>query len=401
MTFIQWLYEKYSSENWQLYIKRLSANDTGASGSHQVGVYFSKDFLASVFPSIDTTSVKNPSLNLGSSIVNPLPKFSSTVRAVYYNTKFFGKTRDEKRITRWGGKASPIQNVEFTGSVAVFAFKQKAGQDATFLEVWICSSINEETELEAFVGEIVPGEQMHGHAAKLLHGVDARYNSFELATYPVEWSTSFPSGHELVSYVSERIKSYKIDPDRLLIKRRDAEYSMFKKLEEQHVLQKVSSGFLTMDDFLATANSVSNRRKARSGRSLELHLERIFAENGISGFSTQASTEGNKKPDFIFPAIDAYRDISFPSNKLRMLAVKTTCKDRWRQILNEADRIPVKHLFTMQQGVSENQFQEMKDAGVKLVVPKPLHDNFPKSIRHELMSLEEFIEEIRANNDSA
>ena len=79
-----------------------------------------------------------------------------------------------------------------------------------------------------------------------------------------------------------------------------------------------------------------------------------------------------------------------------MLAVKTTCKDRWRQILNEADRIKTKHLFTLQQGVSENQFREMKEAGVKLVVPKPLHDSFPKSIRSELISLSEFIEELKS-----
>lgn len=30
-----------------------------------------------------------------------------------------------------------------------------------------------------------------------------------------------------------------------------------------------------------------------------------------------------------------------------MLAVKTTCKDRWRQILNEADKIHQVHLFTL------------------------------------------------------
>ena len=59
-----------------------------------------------------------------------------------------------------------------------------------------------------------------------------------------------------------------------------------------------------------------------------------------------------------------------------MLVVKTTCKDRWRQILNEADRIPVKHLFTLQEGVSVNQFQEMCESNVRLVVPKPLINKY-------------------------
>lgn len=396
MTFIEWLYEKYSGNNWQLYIKRLSANDTGASGGHQVGVYFSNEFLASVFPSIDTKNVENPSVNLKSLIVSPLPQFSSAVRAIYYNGKFFGKTRNEKRITRWGGKQSPIQNVDLTGAAVVFAFDQSTGKDASRLEVWVCTSLAEEAELETFVGEVVPGEPMYGQASMLLQGVGNRYDTAKVAEVPAEWANDFPTGLELVTYVSENLKSYNDDPDKLLIKRRDAEYLLFKKIEENLFLQTITDGFKNMDEFMATANSVSNRRKSRAGRSLELHLETIFTENGVTNFSTQANTEGNKKPDFIFPTIDCYRDTSFPESGLRMLAVKTTCKDRWRQILNEANRIKIKHLFTMQQGVSENQFQEMKDAGVKLVVPKPLHDNYPKSIRGELLSLSEFISELKS-----
>ena len=35
-------------------------------------------------------------------------------------------------------------------------------------------------------------------------------------------------------------------------------------------------------------------------------------------------------------------------------------KDRWRQVLNEADCIETKYLFTLQQGISKNQLREMK-----------------------------------------
>jgi hypothetical protein len=31
-----------------------------------------------------------------------------------------------------------------------------------------------------------------------------------------------------------------------------------------------------------------------------------------------------------------------------MLGAKTTCKDRWRQVLTEAIKIPHKHLFTLE-----------------------------------------------------
>jgi hypothetical protein len=78
-----------------------------------------------------------------------------------------------------------------------------------------------------------------------------------------------------------------------------------------------------------------------------------------------------------------------------MLAVKTTCKDRWRQILTEADRISDKHLLTLQEGVSESQFREMTEARVRLVVPAELTNAFPKSVRPHLQTLESFIGDVR------
>ena len=78
-----------------------------------------------------------------------------------------------------------------------------------------------------------------------------------------------------------------------------------------------------------------------------------------------------------------------------MLAVKTTCKDRWRQILTEADRIKTKHLLTLQEGVSESQFREMVGAGVQLVVPGPLKKKFPTSVQVHLQTVESFIADIR------
>ena len=63
--------------------------------------------------------------------------------------------------------------------------------------------------------------------------------------------------------------------------------------------------------------------------------------------------------------------------------------------MNEAERLDKSYLFTLQQGVSENQFSEMKREGVQLVVPLDLHKNYPESIRHQLLSLDSFIEETK------
>jgi hypothetical protein len=164
-------------------------------------------------------------------------------------------------------------------------------------------------------------------------------------------------------------------------------------------MPRINSGFDSVEAFVEFAGSLTNRRKSRSGRSLELHARLIFSEEAVP-FSWQARTEYKKAPDFIFPSQDAYHDPDFPAESLRMLATKTTCKDRWRQVLNEADRIPHKHLLTLQEGVSESQFREMQDAGVRLVVPMSLMPSYPDEIRTDLLSFERFLAELRATQPS-
>ena len=83
--------------------------------------------------------------------------------------------------------------------------------------------------------------------------------------------------------------------------------------------------------------------------------------------------------------------MTFPAKDLVFLGAKTTCKDRWRQILNEADRIGDKYLFTLQQGISKNQLSEMKSEHVTLVVPEAYRQSFPTEFRTDIKSLSSFI----------
>lgn len=144
------------------------------------------------------------------------------------------------------------------------------------------------------------------------------------------------------------------------------------------------------------ANMVLNRRKSRAGKSLEHHLSAIFDGNNIR-YAAQATTEGNKRPDFLFPSQDAYRDLSFPASKLISLAAKTTCKDRWRQVINEADRLRglPKYLCTLQQGISPAQMDEMQSEYVILVVPKPYIASYPADRRERIWSIYKFVEFVR------
>lgn len=121
--------------------------------------------------------------------------------------------------------------------------------------------------------------------------------------------------------------------------------------------------------------TVQNRRKSRVGLALENHLEQIFTECGIR-YSRAAVTENRSKPDFIFPGQAEYHDPTFNPLNLSMLGVKSTCKDRWRQVLAEAGRIERKHLLTLEAAISANQTDEMQAKNLQLVLPRSLHATY-------------------------
>ena len=74
-----------------------------------------------------------------------------------------------------------------------------------------------------------------------------------------------------------------------------------------------------------------------------------------------------------------------------MLGVKSTCKDRWRQVLTEADRIKEKHLLTLEAAISTNQTNEMKNRNLQLVIPKAIHETYLPEQQNYIMSVFDFI----------
>ncbi len=325
-----------------------------------------------------------------------------TLRGIYYNNRHFDGpgSRNEHRLTRWNTdvKNSPAQDPENTGALAIFAFHvPHLGRDSEFLDIWICKGLEEEEFVENKIGEVIPGSSLFDRGDRLFAGFASSPDK-EPSSVPIPqgWEDNFPSGEEIISYLLAMFRTEKTTPDELILERRDNEYKLFRQIEEFHILHQVQKGFVSVEEFMQMANSVSNRRKSRSGKSLEIHLEHLFRQFGLVAFNTQCKTEGNKRPDFIFPSCADYHDPAFPDQNLRMLAVKTTCKDRWRQVLNEANRVGRIHLFTLQEGVSPHQFAEMTTENVKLVVPKPLHAKYPELVRDKLMTLNDFILETKS-----
>ena len=185
------------------------------------------------------------------------------------------------------------------------------------------------------------------------------------------------------------------DPDLALLAWMEREELMFRRLERRIVAERIANGFASangadVDGFLKFSLSVQNTRKARVGLALENHLEAIFSAYGIR-YARGAETENKNKPDFLFPGQPEYRDKDFPTGMLTMLGAKSTLKDRWRQVLSEAERISVKHLATLSPGLSLNQTDEMRAKGLQLVVPNQLHTTYRSSQRAWLMDMRGFL----------
>jgi len=193
--------------------------------------------------------------------------------------------------------------------------------------------------------------------------------------------------------LSECTKDFgSMQPDQLLMSCIEAEYRLFKLVERILCQQDVIRVFRSIDDFLHTAATIMNRRKARAGRSLENHFSFILQREGIP-HEMRARVDG--RPDVIIPGSAEYRDESYPVQKLFVMGLKTTCKDRWRQVLNEAKRTKRKYILTLQPGISTTQLQEMKDSGVMLVVPKPLQTNYPRDNPLKLLTVRELFAEVK------
>lgn len=78
-----------------------------------------------------------------------------------------------------------------------------------------------------------------------------------------------------------------------------------------------------------------------------------------------------------------------------MLGVKTSAKERWRQVLAEADRIDNKHLITLEPAISKNQTDEMIAQNLQLVLPQPLMETYTEEQQADLITLSDFIGIVR------
>lgn len=265
--------------------------------------------------------------------------------------------------------------------------------------LWLFGLPQELDQATAKPGEELASVELSVVESSILEaiGIKAQFPEAATLTALIErFGLSFPTTREMSEFARSAVEVDAIaEPDAALMTWYSTEEQLFKGLEKLVVQERLDQGFASVDEFLSESLKVHQRRKSRAGFALENQMEAILIANSIS-YSRGKITERKSKPDFIFPGIAEYHDSSFPTAKLTMLGSKSTCKERWRQILPEADRITEKHLLTLEPAISPAQTTEISVNHVHLVLPAEIHETYLESQRGDLLTVAEFLSIVRS-----
>lgn len=368
------------------FTKYVTANDTGSTGGHQAGFHIHKNAW-SLF--LDKPGEKGQNLDKYITI-KWQDDFETESRFIYYGVG----TRNEYRLTRFG-RGFPFLQDENIGDLLILSKKSNDYYEGFVLHTDediddFFAALNLST---TDTNGIIPKQFEQSAEDILLNCFRAYVNAVNI-DFPPTYDLATNARNCYINAYHITSNDIKANPDKEILNWLNSEFQLFKAFENNRYLTRIQTPFNTVEELVETANTILNRRKSRAGKSLEHHLSEVFKTFELS-FATQVTTEDNKRPDFLFPDIASYQNQNFDTNKLVVLASKTTCKDRWRQILNEADRIKTKHLFTLQQGISKNQLEEMYKYDVCLVVPKPYLTSFPPEFRNKILTLDKFVIQVK------
>ncbi len=374
---------KKAIENGNALLKFISPNDVGITGSHQVGYYLPKK----IFPTFTPHPPVKNTLEKHEVTVQWMEDFKTESVITWYGNG----SRSEYRMTRFG-KGFPFLAHDMVGNLLILIKDTESQFSAYILDL-----DDDIEEIQATLGvEVLESWALYLEGEEKTETEDdcigRHFREFAMNL------TEFPHGSSFSSTTWKALRECipdfnRLPLDRALIKSMESEYKLFRMVERQLCQNEIIRVFRDVDDFLQTASSIMNRRKSRAGRSLENHVERLLVEAKVPHEVRPKKIDG--KPDIVIPNEAAYFDSSYPVDKLIIVGVKTTCKDRWRQVLNEGKRVKQKHILTTQKGISVNQLNEMHQSGVTLVVPAELHKDFPKKSDISLLSIEGFVKSVR------
>lgn len=184
----------------------------------------------------------------------------------------------------------------------------------------------------------------------------------------------FPSTREMATAGQELASARDVtdDPDAHLVAWLDAETELFYAIRQwllKGELEKMVSTGISVSDVLEWSQRHHQAARSRMGDSLQHHFAKLLDLSDIS-YTAQCRTEGARKPDFVLPGCREYHDVAYPAAQLRMVACKSTIRERWPQVLLEAERIDDKFLLTLDRRLSPQVIRDMTGARLYPYLPR-------------------------------
>ena len=151
-------------------------------------------------------------------------------------------------------------------------------------------------------------------------------------------------------------------------------------------VEEIASGIA--DGVIDLEKSLKQSRASRAGKSLERIVQAMLA---LVGIPSEAVTRGDKKYnldriDLVIP--DRETAINNP-DKAHFLSLKTSLRERWKQVIEEQQPGQRTHLITILQGetLSNNAAEEIVKHGIFLYLPDRVkEDRFPDEPRIRKLS---------------
>lgn len=201
--------------------------------------------------------------------------------------------------------------------------------------------------------------------------------------------------------IASRVWGAATSGDEAILRGLEAESGLYFAIEREvgtkGLEDLMREGRVELDKVLSWALGIQQSRKSRRGQSLQHHFAFLLDREGIP-YTPQCPTERGETPDFIIPGADAYHDPDYPPQRLRMVACKSTVRERWGQVLKEADRVRIKYLLTLDRGLSDEVVQGMWEKELRAFLPAGLiQENYAAAPCRDLLgTVDHLLGDLRA-----
>lgn len=382
-----------------VFIKKLARNDCAwadsAENGHQNGVYIPREIRESgFFPPLQNTNGDKPHIfdarfwtiwpATGETQHSTLKHYSNKGTEMHFTRVPRGEFNDLTPAS-WliGGRLE-----HSLGEVHHwFMVVDSASEEAELLESMF--ALDSDYHFALFDPANLPGSEQ-GDAEQLIEELTKALSNGSLDQFIADASRMPKSGEFALRAQSAWLAENnleKLDPwnipnpgDAVMRISRDIEYALYKRSEVRfraaQVLKTVSQntdlvsavvrGFPELD---ATFLSAAQTRKSRAGRSFEHHVGCVFRDGRVR--HEEQVIFGGRRPDFVLPDVSTLRSKSRDFNDAAIVSLKTTLRERWKQLSLERINGEV-FLATVDDRVTADSISDMAKNGICLVVPESL-----------------------------